>query len=285
MAVKRTRSKSVQRKPFWERLLEWILSTLKRFVIPALVVWLICWLWVGGVFASGANMAWQSFVGWSASQGLVVKDVVIEGRDKTSMNDLLRAIDVQLDDPLLSVDVQKIQKHVADLPWVKNVIVARQYNGVVIIDIHERIPFVVWDRDGRPPAVVDMDGDIIPNVRASQFKKLLIVHGVAAPHHASDLMQMVIVEPDVAKYIKGAEWIGDRRWDLITVKGTRVHMPEKDVGFALSRLAKAEQNNKILSRALLSIDLRGEDRIIIESESGKSQDMMNLSSNAKTNLI
>jgi hypothetical protein len=66
---------------------------------------------------------------------------------------------------------------------------------------------------------------------------------------------------------------------------TRIHMPEKDLGFALSRLAKAEENNKILSRPLLSIDLRGEDRIIIESESGQSQDVMSLSSNAKTNLI
>ena len=162
---------------------------------------------------------------------------------------------------------------------------ARQYSGVVNVRILERIPFVVWDRDGRAPVVVDIDGDIIPNVAASQFKKLLVVHGVAAPHHASDLMRMVMVEPNVAKYIKGAEWIGDRRWDLITVMKTRIHMPEKDMGFALSRLAKAENNNKILSRPLLSIDLRGEDRIIIESESGKSQEVMSRSSSTKTNLI
>jgi cell division protein FtsQ len=285
MAVKRSRSKSTKRKPFWERLLEWILSTLKRLIIPALVIWLVGWLWLGGVFASGANMAWESFVGWSASQGLIVSDVVIKGRDKTSMNDLGRAINVQLNDPLLSVDVQEIQKNIINLSWVKNVVVARQYNGVVSVDIHERIPFVVWDRDGRAPVVVDIDGDIIPMVEASHFKKLLIVHGVAAPHHASDLMRMVIAEPDVAKYIKGAEWVGDRRWDLITAMKTRIHMPEKDLGFALSRLAKAEENNKILSRPLLSIDLRGEDRIIIESESGQSQDVMSLSSNAKTNLI
>jgi cell division protein FtsQ len=285
MAVKRTRSKSTQRKPFWERLLEWILSTLKRLVIPALVIWLVGWLWLGGVFASGANMAWQSFVGWSASQGLVVQDVVIEGRDKTSIKDLQSAINVQLNDPLLSVNVQEIQKNIQNLPWIKDAIVARQYNGVVSVNLYERVPFVVWDRDGRAPVVVDIDGDIIPNVGASQFKKLLVVHGVAAPHHASDLMRMVIVEPNVAKYIKGAEWIGDRRWDLITAMKTRIHMPEKDLGFALSRLAKAEEKNKILSRPLLSIDLRGEDRIIIESESGKSQDVMSLSSSTRTNLI
>ena len=142
----------------------------------------------------------------------------------------------------------------------------------------------MWDRDGRTPAVVDIDGDVIPNVAATQFEKLLIVHGVDAPHHASDLMRMVIAEPTVAKHIKGAEWIGDRRWDLITAKRTKIHLPADDVGYALSRLAKVEQDKKILSRPLLSIDLRGEDRIIIETERGKSHDVMSSSNhtNAKT---
>ena len=270
MAVKRRHTKSTQRKPFWERLLEWILSALKRLLLPAFVVWLIGWLWLGGVFEKTANMAWDNFVGWSADKDLVVKDVVIEGRDRTSINALKNAINVDVNDPLLSVDIDKIQNRLSDLPWVKHVSVGRQYNGLINIQITERVPFVVWDRDGRAPVVVDSDGDVIPHVSIQNFKNLLIVHGVDEPKHASDLMRIIIAEPAVAKHIKGAEWIGDRRWDLITANRTKIHLPADDIGYALSRLAKAQEDKKILSRPLLSIDLRGKDRIIVEAERGQS---------------
>ncbi len=285
MAVKRTGSKQSQRKPFWERLLEWMLSMLKRLVVPALLIWLVGWLWLGGVFAKGADMVWNSFVEWSGAQGFVVKDVVIEGRNRVSIENLSKAINVKIGDPLLSFDVHKAQDKIETFSWVKSVTVGRHYNGVVNVNLTERVPFVVWDRDGRHPVIVDIDGHIIEGANPKNFFKLLVVHGVSAPEHAADLMQMVVAEPDVVKYIKGAEWIGDRRWDLITTMGTRIHMPEDDLGFALSRLAKIEQEKKILSKPLLSIDLRGKDRIIIESESGQSKDVMSLSSNTKTNLI
>ena len=77
-------------------------------------MWLGCGLAV--YLQAVQNMAWKSFVEWSALQGLVVQDVVIEGRDRTLMNDLQRAIKVQLKDPLLFVDVQDIQASIKKLP-------------------------------------------------------------------------------------------------------------------------------------------------------------------------
>jgi hypothetical protein len=56
--------------------------------------------------------------------------------------------------------------------------------------------------------------------------------------------------------------------------GTRIHLPEHDMGFALSRLAKTQNDQNILDRDLTSIDMRGADRIIIESERGSSQNII-----------
>lgn len=286
MAVKRTKyKKSQNRKPFWERILELFLLTMKKLLIPALLIWLIGWLWLGGIFAATKTMAWNGFVNWTANQGLVVNDVIVEGRDRTNLQSLQASIGTQLNDPILSVHVNAIQKNIELLPWVDTAIVGRNYNGIVTIQMIERIPFVLWDRPGRAEVVVDTKGHIIKGANPNEFNRLLSVRGVDAPQYTVDLMQMILAEPTVAKHIRGAEWIGDRRWDLITTNGTRVHLPAEDIGYALSRLAKTQNEKNIFKRNLLSIDLRGNDRIIIETEPGKSQDIMSLSSSNPTNSI
>ena len=275
------------RKPVWERTLETILLTLKRLLIPALLIWLIGWLWLGGVFAKTAVMAWDGFVDWSASQGLVVEDVIIDGRARTNLSDLKSAVNVAPNDALLSVNVDHIKRNIMDLPWVKSVVVARAYNGVVSIKLVERIPFVMWDRIGRGKVVVDRDGDVIKKIDIDDYDNLLIVRGVDAPINAANLMQMILIEDEVAPHIKGAEWIGDRRWDLITHQNTRIHLPEDDMGFALTRLAQLIIEKDILNQNLLSIDLRGEDRIIIEGVRGQSRQINQMGTGASpiTNTI
>jgi cell division protein FtsQ len=268
--------KSQSRKPFWENMLEWILGFVKKLMIPALILWLITWLWIGGVFAKTGDVIWDGFVGWTASHGLVVQDVVINGRNRTDINNLQSAIKIKPDDALLDVNVGFIQQKIEQLIWVDTVNVKRSYNGILTVDIAERIPFVVWDRHGLGKILVDIAGRPIEDVSVSEFENLLIVGGVDAPKNAADLMTMLVVEENVAKHIKGAQWLGDRRWDLISVNGTKIMLPEDDIGYALSRLSK------ILVRDLLSIDLRHPDRIIIESKRGAAREDISGTSNQQT---
>lgn len=276
MAVKRKtyQKKTTARKPFWESLLEWILGFFKKLVIPGLVLWLVAWLWVGGLFARAGDAVWHGFVDWTAAQGLTVTDIVVEGRNRTLLTDLQKAIAVKPNDSLLAVDVEAIRDRIVYLGWVDTVVVRRSYNGVVTIDLTERVPFVIWDRPGRGKVVVDTNGKVIDVANVKDFKSLLNVRGVDAPHYAADLMRMIIAEPDVAKYINGAEWIGDRRWDLLTTMGTHIHLPAEDMGLALSRLAKAQREQNILDRDLKSLDLRVDDRIIIETPRGQARDVI-----------
>lgn len=286
MAVRRSHKKRKlkQRKPFWQAVLEWILKAGKRLIIPALLLWLIGWLWLGGVFAKGYDAARDNFIDWTAAQGLVVEDVIIEGRYRTERVALQDALGVDRGAALLSVDVEFMQARVAALPWVKSVTVARAYNGIITVRMTERIPFVLWDRPGRDPVVLDTDGEIIKGADYRNHQALLIISGVDAPKHAITLIEHLMAEPDVRKHIRAAEWIGDRRWDLLTIEGLRVHLPEMDLGYALSRLAKLQAEKNIMDRGLLSIDLRPQDRIIIETPRGEARDAVTLSS-AVSNAI
>lgn len=288
MATKRNAvksKKSVARRPFWERMLEWILGFVKKLLIPALVVWLITWLWLGGIFAKTTEAAWNGFVEWTAAQGMVVDEIILQGRNRTDIADLQNAVKIKIGDPILAFNVTETRNRIEQLNWVDSAAVQRRYNGIITITINERIPFVLWDRPGIGVQVVDGEGQVIEGVRASDHASLLVVRGVEAPTRALTLMRMLMAEPDIAKFVKGAEWVGGRRWDLITTEQTRIYLPEDDIGFALSRLAKAQNDKELLSRDLVSIDLRVEDRIIIESQKGKAPDIMTLSGHSQTNAI
>lgn len=273
------------RKPFWEGLLEWILGFVKKLVLPGLAVWLIAWLWAGGIFAQTGHALWHGFVSWTAAQGVVVTDIIIRGRDRTDIAAIQQAAVIRPGDPLLGFDVDETHARIEGLDWVASAKIRRQYNGLVIIELQERIPFALWDSPGRDTVVIDARGNIIEAADPLEFQALLTVRGVDAPAHVSRLMRMLAAEPEVARHIRGAEWIGDRRWDLVSVERTRIYLPENDIGFALSRLARAQEEKDLLSRRLVSIDLRLQDRIIIESQKGEASDLLTLSGHTRTNAI
>lgn len=256
----------------------------KRLILPALFIWLFLWLWLGGLFTKGYDMTRAQFMEWTADQGMVVEDVVIEGRHRTNLADMHDAIGVEQGAPILSIDVEAIQERLSTLPWVKSVSVSRAYNGIISITMAERIPLMLWDRPGRATVVVDTEGTIIEGANMDNHQSLLVVSGVDAPRHAVALIETVMAETDIAKRVRAAEWIGDRRWDVLTTKGVRIHLPADDIGFALSRLARLQDEKNILDRGLLSIDLRAQDRIIIETPRGEARDAMTLSS-AQMNSI
>ena len=260
----------------------WFLMSMKRLLLPALAIWLIGWLWLGGVFSITGQAIYNGFANWTADHGMVVADVMIEGRNRTNLKDLKAAIAVDRGDPLLSLDLETIQNRIDALTWVQSARVARRYNGIVTVTLTERIPFVVWERPGRKTVLVDTQGTIIEGVNPDQFSSLLKVRGVDAPRHTIDLIRMIMAEPKVADHIRAAEWIGDRRWDLISNDDIRIHLPEEDMGLALSRLAKVQEEKNILSQPLLSIDLRLNDRMIVEPKTGAVQ---NIKTSVRTSQI
>jgi len=288
MATKRNaikNKKSTLRRPFWERFLEWVLGFVKKLLLPALAVWLIAWLWGGGVFAKTTDIVWDGFVRWTAAQGLIVNDVIVMGRDRTDITDLQNAVRIRIGDPILAFDVDEVRHRIENLDWIDKARVQRRYDGLVLITLTEYIPFILWDRPGYDLAVIDSEGRIIKGANAEDYRFLLIVRGVEVPTGALDLMRTLMAEPMISVFVKGAEWIGGRRWDLLTTTQTRIYLPEEDIGFALARFARVQKEKDLLSRDLVSIDLRLDDRIIIESRKGQAPDIMMLSNHNQANAI
>lgn len=240
----------------------------------------VCALWAGGVFERLGNWAHDKYIGATANMGLMLEDVQVRGRHFLPAAELRRAIDVMPGVPLMSVDLADVQARVSTLSWVKEVRVRRTLGGVMVIDIQERVPVALWVDANPTPAIIDDEGVVLTRDNLNEYAPILAVSGEGANTQAYGLMLLLQAEPDVAVRVKQANYISGRRWDLVMDGGTIVRLPEKDVGLALARLAKAQLEKRMLDFGYASIDLRHEDRIIVENKPEDALDSLPKGGNA-----
>jgi cell division protein FtsQ len=104
-------------------------------------------------------------------------------------------------------------------------------------------------------------------VRASRMppgaEKLLLLGGAGAPEHVGELLLLLAYEPDVARQLRAAVWVGQRRWNLVLNNDVQIWLPEEDAVAALKRLAKLQADYRLLSREFGVVDLRLPDKLYL----------------------
>ena len=204
----------------------------------------------------------DSFFRATASAGLQVTDITVEGRRRTQREDLLAVTQVDAGMPILRVDLDAMQTRIKKLPWIHNVTVVRRLPSIIHLQVSEREPFALYD-EGRKTALIDKNGDVITRNYLKTFNHLPVLSGSGAPIRAQALMDMLQDYPVVRNRLVAAEWIGGRRWSLTLDHGGAVHLPAKNVQNALNRLMDLERERRILAVENHSIDLRLPDRILL----------------------
>lgn len=131
------------------------------------------------------------------------------------------------------------------------------------IILEEYEPYALWQYKGQA-VVIGSDGTILTDELNEDFKSLIIITGENAPVKAMDLLELLKVEPIIMEQVESAVLVSDRRWDLKLKNGQGVSLPEADIGFALRRLAQAQEEDLIFEKNIDHIDLRKTDRIIVE---------------------
>ena len=210
----------------------------------------------------------------TATVGWGLDDVTLEGRDKTSKDDVLHVIGLQRGENILEIDLKAVCDKVKTLPWVKDASVSRRYfPNIIHISIREKKVKSIWQYQNEFYPI-DEDGKIIETDYVLQ-KNILQIVGLGAPEHINSLLKIIEQDKDLFYRVKVANFISGRRWNLIfddVLNGITVKLPEEDVEEAWKKLVKLDKTRGILKRKLTFIDLRLKNKVIVKI-SNKNSDM------------
>ena len=149
--------------------------------------------------------------------------------------------------------------------------VRKFYPGTLAIEITERTPYALWQRDGEV-LVMDRNGVPIMPLDKSRFAALPFMVGGGANETAQPFLAELMTQPGIAARMHDAVLVAGRRWDLHLDNGVTVKLPEKGVRAALAQLVKLDSEKQLLARDVVVIDLRLPDRVTVRLPEGRSLD-------------
>ena len=139
------------------------------------------------------------------------------------------------------------------------------------IDIAEREPFAVWQRDGNY-YVIDREGAAIASFQASRFPHLMLVSGEGAQESVSQLVNQLEAWPELQSKIRAAARVGKRRWTLYFAGGRQALLPEKQVEQAIASLTDLDARFGVLTSGIEQVDLRLAGSVVMVPFEGASVD-------------
>lgn len=229
------------------------------------------WIVKSGALDRTGQRIQNAMLETTAEWGFSVQNIMVDGRNHTDVATLRAMLNVEKGDPIFALRPAQAKEMIEKLSWVKSARVERRLPDTIYINLEERTPLALWQRNKRL-SVIDAEGMILTDRNLNQFKDLMIVVGDEAPKKAAALLSMLKAEPAILERVEAATLISGRRWDLKLTSGAEVKLPELEMGLALRKLAVNHEEEAILDKDVVSIDVREEGRITVRTKPGAAQE-------------
>ncbi len=189
--------------------------------------------------------------------GFEVKNVEVSGIkrvDELKVYDLVLA---EKDRAMPLVDVSRIRQDLMQYGWIGEARVSRRLPDTLVVEIEERQPSAVWRHDNRL-ALIDADGHVLEEIAPEHKPDLPMLVGPQANRKAVALADLLDAAPALKPQVVGAEWIGNRRWNLSFRTGETLALPEgRDLSAnTLIKFAKMDGVNRLLGHRYIYFDFR-----------------------------
>lgn len=217
--------------------------------------------WAGyGMALSGA---WRTTLdALTSGMGFAVASIEIHGLSEADSTEISDRIDVTQTSSLLMVDVERARERIAEIPWIADVAVKKLYPNRIVVNLAERRPFALWQDEGRV-RVVDKTGAVMSDVLETRNAGLPLIVGQGANARVGEAVELMNSAPSIRPKIRAAVLVAERRWNLITVDGVEILLPEEAPAAALARVAALQDAKKLLERDLEVVDVRVADRLFV----------------------
>ena len=201
---------------------------------------------------------------------LTVETVTVEGRSRTDRELLLTALGTAYGSDMATVDVSGAKQRIEALPWVERAIVERRLPNTVHVTLFEQVPFAVWQQ-GPAFFLIDETGQKITQIDVVEDGLPLLV-GSGAPEAGRPFLASLNSESALAKRVKAAALISERRWDVYLDDrrdGVQIKLPAETALEAWNKLAVLDRRYGITKRGVASIDLRIPGQLIVSLKDGR----------------
>lgn len=200
--------------------------------------------------------------GLTASAGLKIEAIRITGQSETAELEILELLAIPGHASIATFDVNAARERLQQIPWVESATIRKVYPDRLEVEITEREPFAVWQRDGEV-VLIDADGALLSDYISPRYRDLPVLVGAGAEAQAVEILELIAQFPALHAQMRGATLVSDRRWNLTLDNGIVIMLPEDDPVPALIQLETLDQSQGLLSRDILSVDLRLPDRVVV----------------------
>jgi cell division protein FtsQ len=208
----------------------------------------------------------------TAAVGFKIDAVRITGQSETAELEVLNQLAIPDHASIVMFDVHEARLRVEEIPWVESATIRKIYPGTLEIEITEREPFALWQRNG-DVALIDVEGRVLSAYVAPRYRGLPVLVGAGAQSEAEQILALIAEFPTLHERIRAATLVSGRRWDLTLKNDIVIMLPEEDPIPALVQLEALDQSQRILSRDILSVDLRLADRVVVALDDGVLADV------------
>ena len=233
-----------------QRIVTWI-------ILAALTMLALVAAQYAGLTAAG----YQQYAALAAKAGFQVQRVEVTGMERVDQLKVYQLVFAEKDRAMPLVDIDKVRADLLQYGWIKDARIARRLPDTLAVEIIERKPAALWQRDGKY-SLIDANGIVLANVRAGEGGELPTLNGRQANAHIVALNALLDNASALKSQVSGATWIGNRRWDLQFQTGETLALPEgeAEAAKALLNFARLDGVHRLLGRDLIHFDLRDPER-------------------------
>ncbi len=194
--------------------------------------------------------------------GFAIDRIDVAGNVETSPISIVQQLGLDGHTSLITMDVDDVRRMIMALPWVASADVRKVYPDVIDVRLTERQAFGIWQH-GQALSLIEKNGAVISPLTNDKFNHLPLFVGFGADTHAETLLAAIDSWPQLRSRIKAYIRVADRRWDVRLDNGVTVRLPEHNMQAAIAKLRKYDDQQDLLERDIVSVDLRLSDRVTV----------------------
>jgi cell division protein FtsQ len=194
--------------------------------------------------------------------GFRISEVALAGEHELPRQRILDIAGITDTSSLVFLDAAQTRARLVANPWISEATVLKLYPGRLRIEIKERKPFALWQKDGRVNLIAE-DGTVLESFVPERYAALPMVVGKGAERAAPALIGLIDRFPSIADQVQAAVLVAERRWTLHLKNGVEVLLPEHEPDRALAVLTDLDRSKQLLTRDITAVDLRLSDRVTV----------------------